>query len=164
MRIIISSLLATGILLNANTFSMQDEAKVIRTTPVYKTVTKKTPYEECWDEKIKIVQQQSSTGIGKLLGGITGGILGNQVGGGNGKTVATIGGAIVGTVVGGNLSQKNQSNSHYETVKKCITKYTSEIEDRLIGYNNIAKYKGQKIEKFAEKKLTLIQIQVSINY
>ena len=151
MKILLSGLLFSSLILSASTFSINDEAKVIRATPVYKTITIKTPYEECWDEKIQVVQEESSSGIGKLLGGITGGILGNQIGGGNGKTVATIGGAIVGTVVGGRLSKNNQSSSHYETVRKCVTKYTSEIEERLIGYNNIANYKGQKIEKFSTR-------------
>jgi len=164
MKIIISGLVLSSILLNAGSFSTTEEAKVIRTSPVYKTTTTKTPYEQCWDEKVQVVQEQSSSGIGKLLGGITGGILGNQIGGGNGKTVATIGGAIVGTVVGDNLSQNKQTGSYYETVRKCVTNYTSQIEDRLIGYNNIANYKGQKIEKFSEKKLTMIPIQVNINY
>jgi len=163
-KMVLSSLIFSNVLLNASGFSLNDEAKVIRTSPVYKTITKKTPYEECWDERIQVVQQQSSSGLGTLLGGITGGILGNQVGGGNGKTVATIGGAIVGSVVGNNLSKDSQSSSQYETVRKCVTKYTSQIEDRLIGYNNIANYKGQKIEKFSETKLTMIQIQVNINY
>jgi len=164
MRAIISAFLLSSIVLNASAFTLHEESKVIITTPVYKTITIKTPYEECWEEKIQVIQEKSTNTLGQLIGGITGGILGNQIGGGNGKTVATIGGAVAGTVVGNNLSKNTQSNTSYETVKKCITKYNTEVEERLIGYNNIANYKGQRIEKFSETKLTMIQIQVHINY
>lgn len=39
-------------------------------------------------------------GTGTVLGALTGGILGNQVGKGSGKTAATIGGAVVGGALG----------------------------------------------------------------
>ncbi len=43
--------------------------------------------------------------IGTVLGGVGGGILGNQVGKGQGKTVATIGGAILGGLLGNSVGQ-----------------------------------------------------------
>lgn len=43
--------------------------------------------------------------VGTVLGGIGGGILGNQVGKGQGKTVATIGGAILGGLLGSSVGQ-----------------------------------------------------------
>ncbi len=43
--------------------------------------------------------------IGTVLGGIGGGVLGNQVGKGQGKTVATIGGAILGGMLGNSMGK-----------------------------------------------------------
>ena len=47
----------------------------------------------------------TSETVGKVLGGLTGAVLGNQVGKGNGRVVATIGGAIAGVLVGGEVGR-----------------------------------------------------------
>lgn len=50
--------------------------------------------------------QNSPVGIG--VGAVVGGLLGNQVGGGNGKTLATIAGAVGGGYIGNEVAKKNQ--------------------------------------------------------
>ena len=52
------------------------------------------------------VAQNSPVGIG--VGAVIGGLLGNQVGGGNGKTLATIAGAVGGGYLGNEVAKKNQ--------------------------------------------------------
>lgn len=52
------------------------------------------------------VAQNSPLGIG--VGAVVGGLLGNQVGGGNGKTLATIAGAVGGGYLGNEIAKKNQ--------------------------------------------------------
>lgn len=52
------------------------------------------------------VAQNSPIGIG--VGAVVGGLLGNQVGGGNGKTLATIAGAVGGGYIGNEVAKKNQ--------------------------------------------------------
>ncbi|MDD2881317.1 MAG: glycine zipper 2TM domain-containing protein [Rhodoferax sp.] len=52
------------------------------------------------------VTQNSPVGIG--VGAVVGGLLGNQVGGGNGKTLATIVGAVGGGYLGNEIAKKNQ--------------------------------------------------------
>ena len=47
----------------------------------------------------------SPIGIG--VGAVVGGLLGNQVGGGNGKTLATIAGAVGGCYVGNEIAKRN---------------------------------------------------------
>jgi len=51
------------------------------------------------------VAQNSPIGIG--VGAVVGGLLGNQVGGGNGKTLATIAGAVGGGYLGNEIAKKN---------------------------------------------------------
>lgn len=55
--------------------------------------------------------RQGSTGVGggAILGAVVGGILGNQVGGGDGKTAATVIGAAGGAYAGNELEKRNQS-------------------------------------------------------
>ena len=51
------------------------------------------------------VAQNSPVGIG--IGAVVGGLLGNQIGGGNGKTLATIAGAVGGGYVGNEVAKRN---------------------------------------------------------
>ena len=51
------------------------------------------------------VAQNSPIGIG--VGAVVGGLLGNQVGGGNGKTLATIAGAVGGGYFGNEIAKRN---------------------------------------------------------
>jgi uncharacterized protein YcfJ len=52
------------------------------------------------------VAKYSPLGIG--VGAVVGGLLGNQVGGGNGRTLATIAGAVGGGYVGNEVARRNQ--------------------------------------------------------
>lgn len=57
--------------------------------------------------------ERRTTGAGAVTGAVIGGILGNQVGGGDGKTAATVAGAVVGGIAG-NAIEKNQTQTWYE--------------------------------------------------
>ena len=46
--------------------------------------------------------------LGSAIGGVAGGILGNQIGSGSGRTLATVGGVIAGAVVGNAIYQGMQ--------------------------------------------------------
>lgn len=52
------------------------------------------------------VARNSPIGIG--VGAVVGGLLGNQVGGGNGRTLATIAGAVGGGYVGNEIAKRSQ--------------------------------------------------------
>jgi uncharacterized protein YcfJ len=51
------------------------------------------------------VAQNSPIGIG--VGAVVGGLIGNQIGGGNGKTLATIAGVVGGGYVGNEIAKRN---------------------------------------------------------
>jgi outer membrane lipoprotein SlyB len=53
-------------------------------------------------------------GAGTVVGGLVGGILGNQVGGGRGKTAATVAGVVGGAVVGNQIEQRNSVRQMYQ--------------------------------------------------
>jgi outer membrane lipoprotein SlyB len=52
-------------------------------------------------------------GVGAVVGGLIGGILANQIGGGNGKALATVAGAGGGAVLGDQFEQRNRSHEMY---------------------------------------------------
>lgn len=70
---------------------------------------------------------------GTAAGAIVGGVLGNQVGGGNGKKAATAAGAIVGGLIGKNVQSKHQGNQTYQTTERqCRIERGA---DRISGYD-----------------------------
>ncbi len=146
-----------------NQSNMVEHVRVVQSNPVYDNIVERNPYEQCRNVNVPIQSSGESEDLGTFLGGVAGGILGHQVGGGHGKTVATIGGAILGSAVGNSLSRKD-SYARYETRRQCETKYHETNKRVLAGYNNIGYYKGQKIIKFSNTRLRTIPITINISY
>ena len=167
MKKTVCMLLTAGLVsLMAESINFSDSIPVIKSEPVYKVVTKRTPYQECWDEQVPVTSNNNDDTVGALIGGVAGGILGHQVGGGSGKTAATVGGAIIGTLVGKNLASRGNSGSTttYKTQRKCVTKYNETEEEKFIGYKNIGNYKGKTIIKYSDHPLQRIKLFVSVSY
>lgn len=174
-KMILLGLIAAALSLQAGSFSYTDYIKVDRSKAMHKKVTKRVPYQECWDEQVPVrnrYKRHSSydNTVGSLIGGVAGGILGHQVGGGSGKTAATVGGAIIGTLVGHNLSNRdrdyrqNRDVVTYKTQRQCVTRYKESTKKKFIGFKNIGWYKGEKIVKVSDRKLRRIPVTVTINY
>lgn len=77
----------------------------------------------------------SSSGAGAVIGGIAGGILGNQVGGGSGNTAATIAGAVGGAVVGNQIERNRaQPRTTYQiSVRLDNGQYQTINQDNVEG-------------------------------
>lgn len=172
-KTIILGLVATALSLQAQSFSYTDYIKVERSKAMHKQVTKRIPYQECWDEQVPVRERYKrhsdyDNTLGSLIGGVAGGILGHQVGGGSGKTAATVGGAIIGTLVGHNLSHRDYRHDNdvvtYRTKRQCVTRYKESTEEKFIGFKNVGFYKGEKIVKVSEHKLHRIPVTVTISY
>ncbi len=181
LKIIALGILTSGVIgcaQNYNTYGQNsyDESpsnhtqyvKVVASNPVYENVVQRVPYEECKTVNVPVQNNTNSdieNGLGALLGGVAGGILGHQIGGGNGKTVATIGGAIIGSAIGNNISKNHKNgNVYYERKRICEQKYKENTRRVLSGYNNIGYYNGQKIVKFSQRRLINIPVTISISY
>ncbi|MDP3841131.1 MAG: glycine zipper 2TM domain-containing protein [Oxalobacteraceae bacterium] len=66
-------------------------------------------------ESVHAIQQAAQpNGIGAVAGALLGGILGNQVGGGNGKKLATVAGAVGGGFAGNEVEKRTRTTSSYE--------------------------------------------------
>lgn len=66
-------------------------------------------------ESVRAVQQQAQpSGVGIVAGALLGGVLGNQVGGGNGKKLATVAGAVGGGFAGNEVERRTRTATAYE--------------------------------------------------
>jgi uncharacterized protein YcfJ len=171
-KVVIASLVLATTILNAQQISYVEHIRVTNSTPSYENVITRVPHQECYDQRVPVTYssggyQQNNSGAA-IVGGILGGVLGHQIGGGHGKDIATVGGAILGTFVGQNAAIANnqtyQSTSNYETRRNCVTKYSERSERKFMGYKNVAYYKGRKIVKYSDRQLSTIPITVTVSY
>ncbi|WP_458128395.1 glycine zipper 2TM domain-containing protein [Pseudomonas sp. Z2-11] len=109
-------------------------AQVLAVDPVKTQI--KTPREVCKDVTVtrqKPVQDQHQI-AGTVLGAVAGGLLGNQIGGGNGKKIATVAGAAGGGYAGNKIQEGMQERDTYTTTQtRCNT--VNDISDKVVGYD-----------------------------
>ena len=67
-------------------------------------------------ETVSAIQHepQQTSGVGVAAGAVLGGLLGNQVGGGNGRTLATVAGAVGGGVAGNEVERRTRHVTTYQ--------------------------------------------------
>lgn len=109
-------------------------AEVLAVKPVMQTI--KTPREVCKDVAVTRqapVKDQHKI-AGTAIGAVVGGLLGNQVGGGNGKKLATVAGAVGGGYAGNKVQENMQASDTYTTTEtRCST--VTDASEKLVGYD-----------------------------
>jgi uncharacterized protein YcfJ len=109
-------------------------AQVTSVQPVKQTV--KTPREVCKDVTVTRqapVKDQHQI-AGTVLGAVAGGLLGNQIGGGNGKKIATVAGAVGGGYAGNKVQEGMQNRDTYTTTQtRCNT--VNDLSEKVVGYD-----------------------------
>ncbi len=94
------------------------------------------PVEECKTVQVQVQKpvKDEHQIAGTAIGAVVGGVLGNQVGGGNGKKVATVIGAVAGGY-GGKQVQKDMQTADVEdrTQQTCST--VQKKKSKLVGYD-----------------------------
>nr|WP_154743553.1 glycine zipper 2TM domain-containing protein [Pseudomonas karstica] len=109
-------------------------AQVLAVQPVKTQI--KTPREVCKDVTVtrqRAVQDQHQI-AGTVVGALAGGLLGNQIGGGNGKKLATVAGAVGGGYAGNKVQEGMQNRDTYTTTQtRCNT--VNDISDKVVGYD-----------------------------
>jgi outer membrane lipoprotein SlyB len=63
---------------------------------------------------VPVTVKGSGSGLGMVAGGVTGALVGNQIGRGNGNALATIAGAAGGAFAGNEIEKNAKSSVHYE--------------------------------------------------
>jgi uncharacterized protein YcfJ len=124
--LIIGTAVATagGVIANFGYFTKNEPeyAQVIKVEETTRTV--QTPREVC--EDVTVTRQQPVKDNNRLLGTVSGallgGVLGNQVGEGGGKKIATLAGAVAGGYAGNKVQQNVQAKNTYTTTEqRCHT-------------------------------------------
>lgn len=109
-------------------------AQVLAVQPVTETI--KTPRQVCKEvtlTKRRPVKDEHKI-AGTLLGAVAGGLLGNQVGGGNGKKIATVAGAAAGGYAGNTVQGNMQEGDTYTTTEtRCST--VTDSSEKVVGYD-----------------------------
>lgn len=148
MRIIAAAPIAAALGLAAATTpalagDYDDYAVVRRATPQYEQVN--VPRQECYTEYIRDNRGSGERSYGgSILGGITGAIVGNQVGQGHGKEAATALGAITGAIVGDRLQNdgRRYADDDGRQVQRC--RDVDHWERQLTGYQVVYEYGGRR--------------------
>ncbi len=140
-------------------------AEVVESSPIVSYETVSTPIESCRIVERRVVQSERRGDFGPaLLGGVIGGVVGHQFGGGKGKTALTIAGALAGA---GIASQGNR-NAHHDrpqrrAVQECETTYTTHQVERVEGYNVTYEYLGHRFHRVTDfEPGDRIRVQVSV--
>ncbi|MBZ2188366.1 glycine zipper 2TM domain-containing protein [Alcanivorax sp. JB21] len=104
-------------------------AHVLNVEPISRSW--QVPREDC--HVVEVQRQAPITSehntAGTLIGAVVGGVLGNQVGGGNGKKVATAAGILAGGYTGNRIQDNQQRSRTYTTTElQCSTVYDTRSE------------------------------------
>src|SRR5690606_22281116 len=89
-------------------------AKVVHVDPIVRYVTVRHPRRECWNE---VVYERDRTRVAgpALAGGLIGGAIGRQFGGGSGRDALTLAGAIAGSAIATERAVRNRGSAVRET-------------------------------------------------
>lgn len=116
-------------------------ADVVSATPIKKTVNH--PQQKCHNEAVTVhkpVKDEHQI-LGTAIGAVAGGLLGNQVGGGNGKKLATVAGAVAGGYAGNKIQENHQENAT-KTVNRRVCNTVNNKSTKIVGYTVKYKYNG----------------------
>jgi uncharacterized protein YcfJ len=140
---ILAFLPARGVIADQNV----QEVPVISSYPVYQTVVREEPREQCHIEQVARHQSRGKSATPAIVGTILGGALGNALGSkkSNQRVGAVVGG-VLGYSIGkdvGRLHTEHHGSVRYEEREVCSTVYERIEEERLTGYDVSYAYGGQ---------------------
>ncbi len=116
-------------------------ADVVSVQPVKRK--NQTQREECRDERVvhRAQPKDRNQVAVTVLGGMAGGVIGNQVGGGRGRDAATVAGAVGGGYAGKKIQQNQQRNHTYTTTERRCRPVTETTEE-VYAYDVVYEYRG----------------------
>ena len=137
---------------NSNSSSNQESyvyANVVDVQPIKRYVTVSRPERVCEEVEYRPRRRnRHKSSNGTIAGGLLGGVIGRQFGGGKGRDAATIAGVLIGSAIGHdnevNKGQRHRDDRYQtQTRRECSTRYHRSQEERIDGYNVKYKYKGE---------------------
>ena len=136
--VIVGAAVATGggVIAGLNVFEDKGPTYAEVLNVVEATETVRTPREVCEDVPVtrKAPVKDEHKLLGTVTGAVIGGVLGNQVGGGTGKKLATLAGAAAGGYAGNKVQGDMQAKDTYTTTeRRCHTVF--DTSQKVIGYD-----------------------------
>ena len=123
------------------------EVPVISSYPVYQTVVREEPREQCHIEQVARHQSRVKSATPAIVGTILGGALGNALGSKkSNQRVGAVMGGVLGYSIGKDVGQRHAEHHgtvRYEGREVCSTVYERIEEERLTGYDVSYAYGGQ---------------------
>jgi uncharacterized protein YcfJ len=143
------------------------EVPVISSYPVYQTVVREVPREQCHIEQVARRHSGPTSATPAIVGTIIGGALGNAVGSKKkNKQVGAVVGGVLGYSIGkdiGRRSAERQADYGYEDREVCSTIYERVEEERLNGYDVSYAYAGETYKtRMASDPGDTIRVRVQV--
>ncbi len=140
--------------------SYTDNAKIVSIEDIYRDHTIRQPYQDCYIKEVRQRVSGDGSATNEIFGGILGGAIGNQFGGGDGKKVMTVAGALLGASIANDGEREG-----YRVVNKqiCETKYNYSTEKRFRHYLVTYKYNDNVYSYTTGNKLNDTSIRVRVN-
>jgi len=127
-----------------------DYARVKNVNPTYQNIEHRIPHEKCWTETVRTEHgtRAHSGATSTIVGGIIGGAIGNAVGHGkDNKKIGVVVGSLLGMSVGNDIGKRHRRPQHtqvsYDDVERCEVAYSTQVEERLTGYDVTYQYRGE---------------------
>ncbi len=117
-------------------------AKVLQTDPITRLVRIQEPREVCWDEEVTHVSGPSKD-TSTVVGGILGGLVGNQFGKGHGRDAATVAGVLLGASIARDKAKRHGGHQYTNLEQRCTIEETVREEERIIGFRVTYRYQGE---------------------
>ncbi len=117
-----------------------DYARVIDARPIYQTISRRIPVQECRVETVRVDHHDDGA---RLVGGLIGAAIGHNIGHGKRhEGVRTVAGAIIGASIADNATRDRHHNE-YRDVERCNTHYDVRHQKELVGYDVTYRYRGE---------------------
>ena len=143
------------------------EVPVISSYPVYQTVVREVPREQCHIEQVARRHSGHKSATPAIVGTIIGGALGNAVGSKKkNKQVGAVVGGVLGYSIGRDIGRRGaerQAAYVYEDREVCSTIYERVEEERLNGYDVSYAYAGETYKtRMASDPGDTIRVRVQV--
>lgn len=124
-----------------------DYARVTEVRPIYESVERRVPEQDCWVETVAERRPAYRSATGTILGGVVGAAVGNRLGHSKrNRQVGAVAGAVLGASIGRDISHRHSARHEavaYRDVERCETRYRHVTDRRLIAYDVAYRYRGE---------------------
>lgn len=108
-------------------------ARVVSSRPIYRTVVVEVPMDSCQVQTVAYSERRGGNSLeGAVVGGVIGAAIGHEVGRSGHATAA---GGLIGAAIGNEVGSGSRQVTRYEDREVCNTRYRTEYERQLVGYD-----------------------------